>query len=254
MSNSNILFIVEGEVTEPELIKKMNSVLNITETRNVYSYKTSIYELYDVLKEDKYLDIVLTLKERTSDKRTREMLSRNFVAIYLIFDFEPHYQKFDINKIVEMRKVFNESTDGGLLLINYPMIEAYKHIKEMPDKEFIDRTVTKKQVKQYKHLVGEESDYTDLAACHRDIIINQMIHHLIKMNYLINGCKAMPNYETVTKMIHDEEFIKKQHLHYQDDKLFVLSTVYYYILELKPTSFFDEIQLPNIINELCTDS
>lgn len=254
MGNSNILFIVEGEVTEPKLIEKMNSVLNITEKRNVYTYETSIYELYEELRLDDHLDIVLVLKERTEDKRIKEMLSKDFAAIYLIFDFEPHYPKFDVNKIIDMSKVFNESSDGGLLLINYPMIEAYKHLKEMPDKEFIHRTVTKEQVNSYKYVVGLESKYTDITTYHRITIINQMIHHFIKMNYLINGSKTMPSYELLTEMMHDKAFIRNQHLRYENNELYVLSTIYYYAIELKSKSFFDEIQLPNIIDELCTDN
>ena len=113
MLENEILFIVEGAVDEPEIIKLINDKLNIGENLNIniYSYQTSIYELYEDLVIDEYLDIVLHLRSKEEDKRQKEMLSKNFQAIYLIFDFEPQYQKFDVNRIIVLNNFFNNSLE-----------------------------------------------------------------------------------------------------------------------------------------------
>lgn len=147
MKSETILFIVEGAKHEPSLIEKINKIYKFKYDIEIYSYKNPIYELIDKLYEelvkDEYLDILLLLKEYETSKREKQKLSKLYTGIYLIFDFEPHYPKFDIKRLIMFKKFFNESLDGGLLLINYPMIEAFKHLKEMPDNEFKNRTIKK---------------------------------------------------------------------------------------------------------------
>lgn len=251
MLENEILFIVEGAVDEPEIIKLINDKLNIGENLNIniYSYQTSIYELYEDLVIDEYLDIVLHLRSKEEDKRQKEMLSKNFQAIYLIFDFEPQYQKFDVNRIIELNNFFNNSLEPGMLLINYPMLESYKHIGKMPDQDFLTKTITKKEVSKYKEIVGAESFYTNHSLYHRSLMMEQIIHHLIKLNYLINNVKTMPKYADIEGLINNEGFIRSQYEAYENNALYVVSTVYYYLIELKPKSFYDELQLP-VIDEL----
>ena len=63
---------------------------------------------------------------------------------------------------------------------NYPMVEAFYHMKNIPDDEFITRTVAFNQLNSYKTIVNAENrnhDYTkfavDKAEC--NIVINQNI-------------------------------------------------------------------------------
>lgn len=252
MQSKDVLFIVEGESTEPKLLKKINTILKLDADINIYSYKTSIYELYDELKFDDDLDVTLLLREKESRKRQRNILSKNFVAVYLVFDFEPHYQKFDVEKIKKMNTFFNDSLDKGLLLINFPMVEAVRHLKAMPDKEFMTRTVNKNSVNRYKELVGKESTYTDFEKYNFEIVVHQIIHHFIKLNYLVNNVKILPDPEEALDMINSDNLINIQYNAYTNDEIYVLSTVYYYLLELKSSSFYDQLQLP-IIDELCNE-
>lgn len=247
---NDVLFIVEGEDAEPKLLDKINGTLKITEDINIYSYGTMIYQLYDELSLDDDLDIVLFLKSKENNKRKKEMLSKEFEAIYLIFDFEPHHEKFTIDKILEMSHFFNDSLDKGLLLINYPMVESYKHLNQMPDCDFINKTVTKDQVLRYKELVGKESKYTNITLYHRSLILELIVHHLIKFNYLANNDKSLPSYHIAMDLVHNKDFIRYQYEQYENDKIYPLATIYFYIIELKPKSFYDELKLP-IVNELC---
>lgn len=150
---------------------------------------------------------------------------------------------------MKMRKYFNESLENRLLLINYPMIESYKHLQKMPDQDFISKSVTKEQVKKYKELVGFESKYTDISKYHREIVLNLIIHHLIKLNFIITGNKIMPDHLEIELLVLSNKLVQLQFENYNLDKLYVISTIYYYIIELKPISFYDELQLP-IVNKL----
>ena len=125
MANStekNILFIVEGERAEPTLIRMINKQFGLGDEHRIYPYKTTIHTLYDDLVLDEYLQINLLLSERTSNKSDKKMLSMRFSAIYLVFDFDPHHPKYNLDHLLKMVSFFNEPIERGLLLINYPMI------------------------------------------------------------------------------------------------------------------------------------
>lgn len=250
MASETVLFIVEGQKDEPNLIKAINKALYYKDKIDIYSYNTSIYELYDKLLSeydfDDHIDFPLILRSMETDWQKRELLSKNFSAIYLIFDFEPHYPKFNIENLIRLQKYFNDSLDKGLLLINYPMLEAFRHLKQLPDKDFLTKTVTKEEVKRYKELVNNESNLQNLACYYNEDVKKIIIHHLIKLNIFFNGKKEVPNFEEVQAMVCDSDFTKKQFQNYQDDKLIVLSMIFYYIIEMLPKSFYQELDLPII--------
>ncbi len=244
MVNGKVLFIVEGEKDEPKLIRTINDALHFTGNIEIYSYKTSIHELYEELSFDDDLELPLVLRAKATDRLSKELLSNDFTAIYLIFDFEPHYPKFDIYNLIKMQKFFNSSLDRGLLLINYPMLESFKHLNNLPDKEFLTKKVSKEEVTKYKEIVGQESKHYDQTKYHNLLVKEIMIHHLIKMNMLINNKKEIPTSDEMESMICDYEFTEKQYENYLKDKLYVLSTMFYYLIELMPKSFYEELQLP----------
>lgn len=57
-------------------------------------------------------------------------------------DYERHDPNFTETKIMSMQQTFTDSTDMGMLYINYPMIESYQHMKNLPDSDYINRTVS----------------------------------------------------------------------------------------------------------------
>lgn len=250
MPSRNVLFIVEGESAEPSLIKTFNKCFNLGESTNIYSYGTSIYQLYEELKLDEYLDIVLHLKSKATRKSDKKMLSKDFAAIYLIFDFEPQDKKFTCEKIIKMNEFFNESLENGLLLISYPMLESFKHLKKMPDKDFLTRTIKQDQIVKYKQIVGNESAYTDFTQYHRKMMAELIVHHMVKLNYIIKNEKTLPNQDDILKFINCSDFIQKQYDSYLKNRLNVVSTAFYYIVELLNKDFYFQLELPNIIDVL----
>ena len=147
---SNILVIVEGDVTEPKYLRQFQEFHRELFSKKgnqstpiiIQSYGTLIYDLYKELTlegiDSEEFETIPVLIEILC-KKNREVnpaLFENpdsFSDIYLIFDLDGHYyHHWDDrtnqieNKISAMLSFFNESTDKGKLLISYPMIEAIR--------------------------------------------------------------------------------------------------------------------------------
>lgn len=164
-SRKNALLIVEGESAEPRLLGKPNGNVGLLPFMGISDYemhifRTTVYELYEEYIRGNYDDIVSYLVTKGLELPPGESSRTAFSAIYLIFDFEPHYQKYSDDSIREMCALFDNETELGKLYINYPMIEACRHLKELPDNDFMDRTIEVGQDfngKSYKRIVNIES-------------------------------------------------------------------------------------------------
>ena len=178
---NNILFIVEGEVDEVNILgNNTRGLLSLVGVNaNVVAVANPIYELYDFLNNDEYEDIVSYL--RFKKKIQIDRAKGAFSAIYLVFDFEHHYKKYSDDKIIEMLKFFNNETENGQLYISYPMVEAFYHINSIPDLEYINRTVDidliKNSGKEYKALVSRAS------CLKKNNIKKEQYIEIIKANY-----------------------------------------------------------------------
>ncbi len=238
-SKISVLFIVEGASAEPKIIKKICSIIG-NKDYEIYSYKTSIYELYDELVFDDDLDIHLLLREKESDLRLKTIFDKKYTRTYLVFDYDPHYQKFDHAKVKHMLSYFTESSDKGKLYINYPMMESHRHLLCMPDKAFLDRVIHKHDIVEYKRVVGDVSFYTDLSKYDYSTIKEMVAHHLIKYNYLLFGSKRLPDKSTWDdwSSIEDIEMLDLQQKTYSRDELYVLNTSIFYVIDIKPKTFF----------------
>lgn len=147
---SNILVVVEGNVTEPKYLRQFQEFHRELFSKKgnqstliiIQSYGTLIYDLYKELNlegiDSEEFDTIPVLIEilRNKNREVNPILIENpdsFSDIYLIFDLDAHYyhNRSDRtnqveSKISEMLSFFNESTDKGKLLISYPMIEAIR--------------------------------------------------------------------------------------------------------------------------------
>ena len=179
---NNILFIVEGEVDEVNILgSNTKGLLSLVDVNaNIVAIANPIYELYDFLHDDQYEDIVSYLKMKKKIQIDRAKGA--FSAIYLVFDFEHHYKKYSDDKIKDMLQYFSDETENGKLYISYPMIEAFYHIKSIPDLDYINRIVPLELIadsgKQYKILVSNES------CLKKHKISKEQYMEIIKNNYL----------------------------------------------------------------------
>lgn len=145
------LLVVEGEHEKDRLfwlILRCFPEIEIDEG-NIWVYHTNIYILYDDIvreygedwfeyREDIDLPFVISKKQETENVCYKS----DFTNIVLVFDYERHDPNFTEAKIMSMQQTFTDSTDMGMLYINYPMIESYQHLKNLPDSEYINRTVS----------------------------------------------------------------------------------------------------------------
>lgn len=217
---SKVLLIVEGEVEEPRILGSESHGLLALMGANyeIVPFASSIYELYEAYKNGEYDDLVSYLRTEKGLNISNNILSKNaFSAIYLIFDYDPQYQKYSDEKIIELIQLFDNETELGKLYINYPMVEAYYHLLKLPDEDYYDRRISLKGLngKTYKHLVNTTS------CLKKNQIRNLQLCHIIMHNY--NKCKKIEsnneeliNYETIlTKQIEMKNTI---------NEIYVLST------------------------------
>ena len=95
---SKILLITEGKKSEPKLFNKIITLFEIEEDISIYQYQSSIYSLYDYIKNNydlddiSNLDIVNLLKSRvrnlnnTNSEQYLEILNQRFTDIILILN------------------------------------------------------------------------------------------------------------------------------------------------------------------------
>lgn len=84
--SKNILAIVEGDSKEPELLKKLFDIYNITD-REIFSYGATIYDLYNKIEKEygleyEDIDIVLFLKSLNNKKYNEREVEITAMSLY----------------------------------------------------------------------------------------------------------------------------------------------------------------------------
>lgn len=162
------LLVVEGHHEKDRLfwlLCKCFPEINIS-MDEIWIYGTNIYQLYDdIVKEygeqwaEKNDDIDLPFVVSKKQCPDRLRYKKDFTNIILVFDYERHDTNFSEEKILEMQRCFADAADMGKLYINYPMLESYQHLCQLPDHEFAERriSVSLQPGKEYKSLVERET-------------------------------------------------------------------------------------------------
>ncbi len=182
---SKILILVEGARIDLRLMEHLLHVYGIDKKHEVFSYNTNIYVLYQEMfasGDPASIDLLQLLKEREKDPEKIELLNARYSDIILVFDFDPQDPLFSSIKITDMMGFFTESSDMGKLYINYPMVEAFYHMKSIPDKDYNESIASLHELIQgtYKHRVNQENrnrDYSKFAINREEcnIVIRQNI-------------------------------------------------------------------------------
>ena len=168
-----ILFVFEGKRREPDIFRTLEYLFFPKGQTIVCSFGNSIYELYRKLKAlDEGGDIVSILREEFINSPESpfsvETKSSDFSEVFLFFDYDFQNKNLTIEQmnrqISEMLELFNDETDNGQLYINYPMLEAIRYTKELPDDHFSDYTVSRTDChnKGFKDIAQQFSAYGSL--------------------------------------------------------------------------------------------
>lgn len=233
-----ILMLVEGAKTDVRLMNHLLDVYGISDNHIVVSYNTNIYTLYREMFSDgdpDSIDILQLLKSREKDLEKKKLFDEIYSDILLIFDLDPQDPDFSSEKISEMQNYFVESSDMGKLCLNYPMVEAFYHMKSIPDEEYLLRTVDLCDLGKYKTIVNRENrnhDYAKFANCKEEC--NIVIRKNVEKGLLITKKQSdncLPDLSNILqaqlKMIRS------------DKKMFVLCTCGYYIADFNPKFVFE---------------
>lgn len=210
-----ILFIFEGAEREPNIYSTIERLYFPKKNDNIIcSFGHNIYELYRQLKEYDY-DIVAIIKERLSARgdSTLDAVKRTDISeIFLFFDYDFHHSQLSLVKInqrvEEMLLLFDNETQDGKLYINYPMIESIRYTKELPDYDYYNYAVSRKDCANFKQLAHDFSFYENFdhilfregerptKAKYNFIKDNWDLlktMNVCKANWLVSGHLAIPN-------------------------------------------------------------
>ena len=168
-----ILFVFEGKKREPDIFKTLEFLFFPKEQNIVYSFGNNLYELYRQLQElDGAGDIVSLLREinkgNPDNPFDEDVKSSDFSEIFLFFDYDFQNKFLTLEQmnqqVTEMLDVFDDETENGKLYINYPMLEAIRYTKALPDEQYVTYTVSRTDccVKGFKNLVQRFSAYGSL--------------------------------------------------------------------------------------------
>lgn len=232
MNKPKILFLVEGAKTDVRLMQKLLSVYGFDQKYEIVSYNTNIYTLYNEMFRDNDpadLDLLQVLKEHEKDPRKKPLFDQSYSDILLIFDLDPQDPLFTSDKIQRMTEYFVESSDMGKLYLNYPMVEAFYHMHDIPDAHFNEYFATQEELSNgtYKQRVNQENrnrNYTKFAVTKEECntVIQQNIE---KARWLCNVPDGIP----------DEISILSAELRYWEQQMIsVLCTCVFYIPEYDP--------------------
>lgn len=229
-----ILILVEGARIDLRLMEHLLHIYGIDKNHEVFSYNTNIYTLYQNMfagGDPSSIDLLQLLKEKERDPEKIELLNAHYSDIILVFDFEPQDPRFSSDKITEMIEFFTESSDMGKLYINYPMVEAFYHMKSIPDKDYNEYTASMDELirRTYKHRVNQENrnhDYSKFAVTRQEcnIVIRQNIDKswLISKGDLVEE-STLPSF---TDILHGQ-LAKMQ----SENAVSVLCTCVFYIVD-----------------------
>jgi len=192
-----VLLVFEGERTEVRIFNKIKQLFFQNEENTIIhaSYNAEIYQLYKMIEDDPYLDIVELLRER-SDKNKLNLsgISRDDISqIYLFFDYDNQATGATDEKIEKMLKLFNEETGNGKLFISYPMVESLWHHNKNANLCYETCSVPV-SAKKYKEIVGEKTSFKDpkkIDLSDWNFITLQTVK---KTNCVINGFHEKPEY------------------------------------------------------------
>lgn len=235
-AKSKILVIVKGQKTDYKLMEHLLDVYGISASHEIVSYNTNIYTLYNEMFRDgdpSSVDLLQILKEHEKDPQKKELFNQRYSDVLLIFDLDPQDPQFSEEKIIDMVEFFVESSDMGMLYLNYPMVEAFYHMKSIPDSDYPSYIVTMDELrrKEYKTRVNRENrnhDYSKFAVDRSEC--NTVISQNIEKSWLVIGKTAhgelLPNASDVLRA--QLQQIKDQ------QQLSVLCTCAFYIPDYNP--------------------
>ena len=254
----NILIVVEGNKTEAKFFNSLSKAFN--QKFDIYCLGTNIYSLYKRMKEiDFNGDLKDVLAEIHPDQK--DILSKKFAYIYLIFDCDAHHPKKNdvrridkivlenIQKLREMAEYFVDETDPtiGKLYINYPMMESYRDCDEFFEDKYSNAIVALTELSNYKSYVANRR----ICRIHIDQYTKKqfvllILQNIYKLNKIHNDSWGKLNYEEYRKYSGTNKILsRQQELIERTDSISVINTSLFMITDFygNKKGFYDSLSL-----------
>lgn len=244
----NILFIVEGESDEPNFLNRLFQICFPESGFKCWSYRTSLHDLvcdlYPDGEFDPDVDILLHLRSKARTEEEKQILSESmcYTDIFMIFDFEPHYSHLEWERIRGMLEYYQHSDDEGKLILNYPMMQSYKHLKSLPDMEFKDRMAAVAETSSYKELVGNESTVIQLEKYTYPVWMAICGHHLMKLEYILHAKYELPDAEDYLSFRQEQLFDAECKKHEEEHMVDVVNTAVFLLMEYEPVRVLEDMK------------
>lgn len=234
---AKILLLVEGAKTDVVLMRHLLEVYGISDKHEIVSYNTNIYVLYEAMFfEDApdTLDLLQVLKEHEKDPQKKRVFEERYTDILLVFDLDPQDARYSPSIIRKMLDHFDESSENGKLYINYPMVESFYHMRNIPDPAYSSYTVTLSELRnrEYKARVQRENrnhDYLKFAQSRSEC--NQVIAQNIEKSRIITGLPGMVQMGPAEE---ESVFDVQSDCINKSEWLYVLCTCVFYIWDYNP--------------------
>lgn len=164
-----ILCVFEGP-RENNWFRPISRLFLKDEVIEYFIVEGTFQRLYNNLKNNDW-DTLEALRDiesnrKEADKRLLGYHESDFSEVYLFFDYDPHAQQSieSLNTtLAEMLSFFDNETGRGKMYINYPMIEALRYTKQLPDNEFYKYVIPLDQCVNFKKLASNFSAYNNIS-------------------------------------------------------------------------------------------
>ena len=259
-SKNKILLIVEGAKAEPELMNRYKDVLNTDELNlEIISFKTNIYVLYQSIKKLNYdfndmdstdtIDVLKSIFIKQGRNEEALLLEDQYPYIYLLFDldFQDSHRPNKKEIILEMMHYFSDETEHGLLLIDYPMVEAFRdYHKPAPDPLYSTKSISIHELTQYKKIVKERGNRSKLSYFGKKAFLAIFKQNLMKANQIVEGKYVLPSYlkfkeYVLGNSILDNEFLSIE----KEEKILVLCTALFIYPYYFGKEYYEKIIIQN---------
>ena len=258
--SSKILFVVEGEKTERQLVSRLSEVFSVSS--EICAVRGNVYKLYQMVKNEPFFSIVKVLSEMTGSDADKAILANTYTDVFLVFDCDAQHtispdeaQRMTAHEIAvrnmeiirEMAARFDESTDPerGKLLVNYPMVESFRDCDDFFDMSYADAAAFVESLRSYKRHVASRR----LVRYHiKDYSLNNFRDlvrmNIFKLNKILRGCFDACSYGEFLSINDQGKIAKKESdLVQRGSVVSVLNTLLFFPLEYfgNTNDFYDKI-------------
>lgn len=144
-----------------------NNYLGLKNKVQFIPFCCNIYALYQEMKKydfDIDTEKAILLSPSISEEKKASIKDVKFESKYLVFDFDFQENSLSdetkIEALYEMIRIFNNDSENGLLLLNYPMFESFEERITSGD-DFEEKKVLKNNLICYKQSIQNRKLYLD---------------------------------------------------------------------------------------------